>query len=120
MPPSASLSVLGLVPIGGITSSSNSTESSVLSADIPIFITGSSGSQLAVSTPAIYNIEVGAKGQLVFSPNYINAAVGSVINLIFRGLNHIIIESSLEQSYLSAQQFNSDFTLYNPADIMDL
>lgn len=79
-----------------------------------------STAQAAPSASTTYQVEVGANGQDIFEPNNVNAPVGSVISFTFRGLNHTLTESSLEQPCLSAQQFDSGFTMYNAANTEDM
>jgi hypothetical protein len=62
-------------------------------------------------------VNVGDRGELVFSPPSLNASVGSIIAFNFLASNHTLTQSNLSNPCLYNGGFNSGFKQSNPANI---
>jgi plastocyanin len=69
---------------------------------------------------ATYNVDVGSRGQLLFSPNYIKASIGDVVYFRFLELNHTLTQSSFEQPCIPSGGFDSSFSQFNPTNATNI
>ncbi|KAG9221421.1 hypothetical protein CCMSSC00406_0008323 [Pleurotus cornucopiae] len=53
-------------------------------------------SVLPAALAVIYDVQVDAGGELAYTPPYVNAVPGDVVNFIFRPKNHTVAQSSFE------------------------
>jgi hypothetical protein len=72
-----------------------------------------------VSAPHTHVVDVGARGKLIFSPNSVNAAVGDIIHFRFLALNHTLTQSTLLNPCVLSENFDTEFTHFNPSNRTD-
>ncbi|KAL4256206.1 Cupredoxin [Pleurotus pulmonarius] len=53
-------------------------------------------SVIPAALAATYDVHVGAGGELAYTPPYVNAVPGDIVNFIFRPKNHTVTQSSFE------------------------
>jgi plastocyanin len=87
----------------------------VTTAATPVFTT----SPQVVSGPRTHIVNVGASGKLIFSPNSVDAAVGDIIHFQFLALNHTLTQSTLSNPCVSTENFDTEFTHFNPSNRTD-
>ncbi|KAK0442578.1 hypothetical protein EV421DRAFT_1807845 [Armillaria borealis] len=69
---------------------------------------------------AMYNVTVGANGELAYNPEYVTASAGDTVNFIFNPKNHTVTQSSFNAPCVHlADGVDSGFTPVN-ADQVDL
>lgn len=68
------------------------------------------------SVPTIHNVQVGANGRLIYSPNQLKASVGDIIRFDFLGKNHTVTQSSLDTPCTSNGGFDTGFNQFNPTN----
>lgn len=73
----------------------------------------------AIASRVTHTVQVGAQGNLSFSPNQITAKAGDVINFQFLKLNHTLTQSSLEEPCLPNKQFDTGYHHFNPMNKTD-
>ena len=59
-------------------------------------------------------VDVGARGELLFSPQTLDAAVGDVVMFQFLAFNHTVTQSSFDAPCTSQNGFDSGFRFFNP------
>ncbi|KAI9779396.1 MAG: hypothetical protein M1835_004699 [Candelina submexicana] len=110
-----------------LTSSSfskvSATQSPTLSTSTEIFVISSTvesiPSESARSTGTKFDVEVGGEGKMLFKPNWVNAAIGDIIDFRFLKLNHTLTESSLEHPCISVDKYDTGFSQFNPTNGTD-
>jgi hypothetical protein len=69
-----------------------------------------------LSSFSTFDVDVGSRGGLLFSPNYIDASIGDVINFRFLKLNHTLTQSSFDQPCVPNGGFDTGFSQFNPTN----
>ena len=87
------------------------------SSGIVVGVRSSSASELPLLAKPTAHIIVGDRGNLSFSPNTLNATVGTTLRFNFLGLNHTLTQSRFGDPCRSNGQFNTGFNQFNPANI---
>lgn len=67
-----------------------------------------------------HKVVVGAGGQLVYSPNQVEAAVGDVVEFDFLALNHTVTQSSFDKPCEGNGGFKTGFNQFNPTNTSGL
>ncbi|KAF3394361.1 hypothetical protein F1880_005504, partial [Penicillium rolfsii] len=62
----------------------------------------------------VHQVIVGQDDSLLFAPSRLNANIGDQITFSFRGLNHTLTQSSLENPCSPLPQFDTGFGQFNP------
>jgi plastocyanin len=68
----------------------------------------------------VHQVIVGEDDSLLFAPNRLNANIGDQITFSFRGLNHTLTQSSLENPCSPLPQFDTGFGQFNPGQRNDI
>jgi plastocyanin len=68
----------------------------------------------------VHQVIVGEDDSLLFTPNRLNANIGDQITFSFRGLNHTLTQSSLENPCSPLPQFDTGFGQFNPQQRNDI
>ena len=76
-------------------------------------------SKVVPLTGSTHTVDVGLKGQLTFSPNNLDAAVGDLVFFLFHKLNHTLTQSTMDPC-TPAGLFDSGFSFFNPLDQEDI
>lgn len=70
--------------------------------------------QSAPSAVTTHKVVVGAAGQLIYSPNQVEAAVGDVVEFDFLALNHTLTQSDFNTPCTANGGFTTGFNQFNP------
>lgn len=76
--------------------------------------TGYPTATAAASSATTHKVDVGSLGQLVFSPNQVEAAVGDVVQFNFLALNHTVTQSEFASPCTFNGGFDTGFGQFNP------
>ncbi|KAF2197903.1 hypothetical protein GQ43DRAFT_336111, partial [Delitschia confertaspora ATCC 74209] len=68
-------------------------------------------------TKQVVEILVGAAGQLVFNPEYVNVSKGTVLRFNFLGLNHTLTQATLSNPCERSTQLDTGFQQFNPMNV---
>ena len=71
---------------------------------------------IVISSPQLFDVQVGANQLLSFDPASVTAKVGDVVRFTFHAVNHTLTQSSLDEPCVPSNAFDTGFTQFNAAD----
>ena len=74
-------------------------------------------SALSAQPVTTHAVNVGARGEFIFSPNEVAALIGDIVRFNFLARNHTVTQSSLDSPCSPSGQFDSGFNQFNPSNI---
>jgi plastocyanin len=71
----------------------------------------------ATAAKQTHTVQVGARGELIYGPNQLNAALGDIVRFDFLKLNHSVTQSTFAKPCTYNNGFDTGLNQFNPKNI---